>query len=296
MVSLPLLLKQHRNGLSAFLATLVALFLLVAVRPDSDRGQALRETILSMVGPVQRLFVAPVNVFVGVRNRIRELHQLDRDNRLLRGELAQLRPLGVRLEELELENRRLRSLLGMRTDPSRREVAARVTGDSSSAFARSFMLNAGRLEGVETDATVLASGGLLGRVVERSDHSALVLTLLDINSRVPVLVQRTRTRAIAAGRNGRLLSLEFVPANADIQPGDLIVTSGTGGFFPKGLLVGRVHPESGGGQGAMFTVEPTVDFDRTEEVRILLPTSESSPGGQPTDAADESTPEAGPTP
>ncbi len=269
MGSIPVLLKQYRNGLTAFVAALVALFLIVSVRPGS--GALLREPILAMTAPIQRLFSAPISVFVNIRKRMKELNQLERDNRRLRGELALLRPLGVRLEELELENQRLRKLLGMRPDPSYQEVAARVIGDSASAFARSFTINAGRKEGVQLDATVLAEGGLLGRVVERSDHSALILTLLDINSRVPILVQRTRTRAIAAGMNSRLLSLEFASKDAEVQTGDVIITSGTGGYFPKGLVVGRVRSITGGsGLFRKFNVEPVVDFDRTEEVRILL--------------------------
>ncbi len=271
MFSIPVILKQYRNGLTAFLAALVALFLIISIRPGSRGGSMLREPILAVVAPIQQLFSAPVNVFVGLRKRTRELSQLERDNRLLRGELALLRPLGVRLEELELENQRLRVLLGMRSAPSFREVAALVIGDSASAFARSFTLSAGRKEGVKINATVLANGGLLGRIVERSDHSALALTLLDINSRVPILVQRTRTRAIAAGMNNRFLSLEFAPKDGDIQAGDVIITSGTGGFFPKGLVVGRVRSTTSGvGLFKKFTVAPAVDFDRTEEVRILL--------------------------
>ena len=281
MASLIELIKYHRHRLTALTALLAALFLLVAVRPGPYDGggggggdrSLLRESLLNAVGPVQRMLQAPVVTWRNVNSRVGELTRLDRENRLFRAELVRLRPVGARLEELQQENRRLRALLAMPDDPAYREVTARVVGESSSAFARSLIVNAGRDNGVSISTTVVIPNGLLGRVVHVAEHSALVLTLADINSRVPVRVQRSRAQAIATGLNNRYLSLEFLPKEADIRVGDLVVTSGTGDFFPKGLLVGRVDAVSHDNNDLFQKVMllPAVDFDRTEEVQLLVP-------------------------
>ncbi len=196
--------------------------------------------------------------------------------------------LTVRLDELAMENQRLRLLLGMRPSQSPQELVARIIGNSSSAFARSFLIDAGQDDGVNVDTIVLgisakAGGGLLGRIVQASPHSALILALPDFNSRIPVMIQRSRIRAIVSGRNKPLLEMEFVPKGADIRPGDLVITSGIGGIFPKGIPVGRIHAIAATEETGMFhliSVKPLVDFDRVEEVRLLLNPLEEHPSPQ----------------
>ncbi|MBF0455231.1 MAG: rod shape-determining protein MreC [Magnetococcales bacterium] len=274
MVELFALLKQYRNGLVAILVLVVALVLMLSVRShDPGRRDLISDTVLDAVGPIQRVLLSPVVVYRQTQARITELRQLDQENTRMKAELKRLRPLGTLLEELAQENRRLHQLLNIPVDSSYYRIAARVVGDSSSAFARSLLINAGREEGVVVNATVVVPEGLLGRVVRVGAHTSLVLTLLDLNSRIPVVVQRSRERAIAAGFNGRKLQLEFVSKVADIEMDDRIITSGTGEGFPKGLVVGRVQQLISGGSGLFrqVTVVPAVDFDRAEEVVLLIP-------------------------
>lgn len=234
----------------------------------------LQEAILDALGPLMHLFQAPVMASRSVYERFQGWQQVEQENHKLRSELSRLASLAVHMDELSLENQRLRLLLNMSADPLYRELAAQVVGDSSSAFAHSLLLNAGRDHGVAHETTVMAAGGVMGRVVRVARRTALVLTLLDLNSRVPVLVQRSRVRAIVAGHNQPLLGLEFVPKGADIRVGDRLVTSGIGGIFPKGLMVGFVQAIEATESTGLFhviTVRPAVDFDRAEEVRLLLP-------------------------
>ncbi|MBF0447388.1 MAG: rod shape-determining protein MreC [Magnetococcales bacterium] len=273
MVELLALLKQYRNGLVAIFVLIVALVLMLSVRlHEPGQKDLINDSILDVVGPVQRVVLSPLNLFYQAKTRIADLKQLDLQNRLMKAELQKLRLLGSRMEELAQENQRLHRLLNIPAKPEVKRISARVVGDSSSAFARSLLIDVGRSEGVELNAAVVVPEGLLGRVVRVGNHSSLVLTLLDLNSRVPVLVQRTRTRGIAAGFNSRKLQLEFVSKVDDIQVNDLIVTSGTGGGLPKGLVVGRVQQLVSGGSGLFrrVMVMPVVDFDRTEEVTLLI--------------------------
>jgi rod shape-determining protein MreC len=273
MVELLALLKQYRNGMTAIFMLIVALVLMLSVRShEPGQKDLVSDFMLDIVGPIQKVALSPVVAYDQLQSRITELKQLDLENRRMKAELNHLRPLGSRLEELSQENRRLHKMLNIPIDPAFSRITTRVVGDSSSAFARSLIIHAGRAHGVVVNSIVVVPEGLLGRVVRVGSQTSLVLTLLDLNSRIPVLVQRSRERGIAAGINGKKLHLEFVSKVADIQEEDLIVTSGVGGGFPKGLVVGRVEGLASG-ESDLFrqvTVGPVVDFDRTEEVTLLL--------------------------
>lgn len=246
---------------------------------------AFQEAVLDAVGPLLRILQTPVHAYHSIHSRLSGWQHFEQENRRLKLEVDRLQSLSVRVDELSLENQRLRLLLSMRADPSYHELVAQIIGDSSSAFARSFLLNAGREEGVVYEATAMAPGGLLGRVVRVARHTSLVLTLPDLNSRVPVLVQRSRVRAILSGSNTPLLNMDFVPKGADVRVGDRLITSGIGKVFPKGLLVGQVYAIAATEETGLFhqiSVYPAVDFDRVEEVRLLLPTEKNTAPKEPT--------------
>ncbi|MBF0184525.1 MAG: rod shape-determining protein MreC [Magnetococcales bacterium] len=279
-----LLKHPSRQLLMVSVALLAALLLLTfsSNPPANSLLQRSRDTLqewaMEGISPLLRLFQTPVAASQSLAGRIQGMQHIEQENHKLKLELDRLNSLSVRLEELSLENQRLRLLLGMRPSQSTQELVARIIGNTSSAFARSFLIDAGQEEGVNNDTTVLgisakAGGGLLGRVVQSSPHSALILALPDYNSRIPVMVQRSRIRAIVSGRNKPLLEMEFVPKGSDIKPGDLVITSGVGGIFPKGIPVGRIHAIAATEETGMFhliSVKPLVDFDRVEEVRLLL--------------------------
>lgn len=274
-------LRQHRQGVFAFALLILALVTMVVAR--SGTLQPLRNGLLDLMGGIQMVVTEPVQWVTGVQRRVEELYRLDADNQTLKAELGRLRPQVARLEELEQENRRLLALLGMWPLQERRSVAGRVVGDSSSAYAHSLVVGVGERQGVTADLPVLAPAGLVGRVVASGERAAQVLTLLDMNCRVPVLVQRNRQRAIVSGTNGRHLSLDFVPKGADLVAGDLLITSGTEGIYPKGIKVGRVQAVLPDGPDHFLevVVVPEVAFDLLEEVRILLPPVEPAPSGTP---------------
>ncbi|MBF0444264.1 MAG: rod shape-determining protein MreC [Magnetococcales bacterium] len=273
MLELLALLKQYRNSMVAVLMLTVALVLLLSLRfYEPGQHKLISDRMLDIVGPLQKVVLSPLVAYRHVQTRISELKQLDYDNQHMKAELRHLRHLGSQLEELKQENARLMKLLNIPYRPDFQRISARVIGDSSSVFARSLLINVGKAEGVFPNAIVIVPEGLLGRVVRVGSHTSLVLTLLDLNSRVPVLVQRTRDRGLATGFNGRKLHLEFISKEAEIKVDDLIVTSGTGEGFPKGLVVGRVEKLSTGGNGLFrqLTVMPVVDFDHVEDVAILM--------------------------
>jgi rod shape-determining protein MreC len=195
----------------------------------------------------------------------RDLANLRTENERLKRENARLLAWQEAARRLADQNRALQSLLDFKADPQSRYVSARVVGDSGGAFVRSMLLNAGKRDGVAKGQAVVTGDGLVGRIVSAGQWSSRVLLITDINSRVPVVVESARDRAILAGDNTNLPKLVFLPGNSVVKPGDRVVTSGDGGVFPPGLPVGRVASVGDGG----IRVQPFVRLDNLEFVRTV---------------------------
>ena len=144
-------------------------------------------------------------------------------------------------------------------------VTARVIADTGGAFSQSVIVNAGARDGVQKGQAAVTADGLVGRVIDVGSRSARVLLLTDINAKIPVLVDPTRTRAIMAGANQAKPRLTWLPPGAVVSVGDNVVTSGHAGVFPPGLRVGQV---SAVGEGGLI-IQPYADLSRLEYVRIL---------------------------
>jgi rod shape-determining protein MreC len=144
-------------------------------------------------------------------------------------------------------------------------AAARVIGDSGGVFVRSVLINGGMVDGIQKGDAVVNGDGLIGRVAESGRRSGRVLLLSDLNSRIPVVGEKSRVRAILAGDNSPLPRLDFLPPNPGLNVGDRIVTSGHGGVFPAGLPIGRITSIG----DSDIRVEPFADFYRLEYVRII---------------------------
>lgn len=168
----------------------------------------------------------------------------------------------ARVRELEAENRRLRQwealsralhgklvtyerLLAMQGEQPVRVVSARLVAESHGPFVRSSLLRVGSDEGVQAGQAVVVPGGMIGRVVSAGNHSARVLLLTDLNSRVPVMIEGVNARAILAGDNTDFPRLEYVRKDLHIAGGTRVITSGDDGILPEGLAVGEVIPPDG---------------------------------------------------
>jgi rod shape-determining protein MreC len=239
---------------------------MVIGKADTVIVERIRAAVGDVITPVLNVLSRPVQT-------VNDLMADAQDLVTMRSELARLREENVRLlswqnvaQRLEAENKALRSFLNYQTGPQATFITARVVGDAGSAFVRSMLLNAGARDGVKNGQAVMTADGLAGRITEVGDSSARVLLITDINSRIPVLVERTRDRAMLAGDNSRQPQLSFLPPGVQVQIGDRIVTSGHGGTYPAGLPVGVVATISDTG---MVRVEPLVDWSRMEFVRVV---------------------------
>lgn len=186
------------------------------------------------------------------------------ENRELRARLNQI-------DEVTLQNQRLRKLLAFVDDLDRAALPAQVIGEDVTPWARTIVIDKGVQSGLRQGLPVVASDGVVGRVIKTSSHSSRVLLITDPSSAVAVLLQDTRSRGILRG-HGESLSVEYMEHDTTVQPGDLLVTSGMGGVFPKGLPLARVVSVAVDHLDMFQRIEalPTADFSRLEEVLVVL--------------------------
>lgn len=262
-VSAPIRSLTHRF---AFLGLVIAAFALMLLgKADVVMMERFRSQVSDSVAPILDMMSRPVATANEVIAKVRVLTEIREENESLRQDKGRLLHWQMVARKLEAENKALRAQLNYVPGPQASYVSARVIADTGGAFAHSLLLNIGIQPGVTKGQAVVTGDGLVGRVAGVGDRSTRVLLITDLNSRIPVLIEATRTRAILAGNNTNRPRLIHLPPGATVSPGDRIVTSGHGGAFPVGLPVGLVDAVNDGG----ISVQPFVPRDRLEYVRVL---------------------------
>ena len=200
-----------------------------------------------------------------------ELSGLRRENRILREQNLRISLELLELREAQMENLRLRELLDFRSKAEGTYLVAKVVARDPNRVLNTVLLGLGAADGVAKRMPVVTADGLVGRVLEVHPRTAVVQLLLDRNCRVSAIVQRDeRTSGIVTSENGRFF-LRHVSVRSEVSEGDRIISSGLGGVFPKGLLIGTVI-RVGERDQALFRevqVAPNVDFFNLEEVFVL---------------------------
>ena len=189
----------------------------------------------------------------------------------MKQELLVLRDEVVRMAELEAENSRILKLLNFSKDTHNRHIGAQIIGRDVSSWTHWVIINVGKNDGIVKDMPLIAPGGLVGRVVSVSSDSSKCVLVIDHQSKASALIQRTRDTGIVVGQGNGLLRLEYLSLDADVKVGDIVVTSGLGGIFPKGITIGEVTTVGAERNGLhLFAeVKPYIDFKRIEEVVCL---------------------------
>ena len=207
---------------------------------------------------------------------VREIRTLRQRNAELEDLANRLTVENLRLAEVETENEQLRTLLAFaQTNPSYDyrggQIIARVIGDSASPFTHPIQIDLGEQHGIEEGMPVVTDRGLVGRIFNVYPRTSDIMLITDPRSSVNVMTQTSRAPGILRGRVGQLPIMELIPPEIEISVGEIIITSGLGGHFPKGLVVGQVI-EVQKNDDLMFQsaiIQPTVDFDRMELVLVI---------------------------
>lgn len=191
----------------------------------------------------------------------------------LQQDLGFLRARLFDLREINLENARLRGLLNFKQKSPWRLVAARVVARSPDSWSSSVILDKGRYNGIKPGMVVISPAGLVGTVIESAQDSAKVLLVNDPNQGVSSIIQRSRQEGLVSGTLGTNLIMRYLPDDADIAVGDLVVTSELSQLYPKGILLGRVVNlgKEFSGLNRYALVKPAVDLANIEEVLVIIP-------------------------
>lgn len=244
------------------------LFLTLQTRSAGGAG----EVISWLTTPVQTIVAKLHRSAFAIWSSYREWKGLVTENRALREEVERLRVESLQVQETRAENVRFRRLLTLKERLPFDTLAGEVIAKEWGGWVRSLTVNRGHRDGIRRLTPVIVPDGLVGRVVTVRANLAVVQLLNDPSSAVGVLVQRTRTLGMAEGDPGGGLRFKFLAREGgSVEVGDLVVTSGLGGLFPRGLPVGRVaEVETRGSALFQFArLAPIVDFARVEEVLLL---------------------------
>jgi rod shape-determining protein MreC len=227
---------------------------------------------ISFVAPFQELVTRSIGFFRGIWEHYFFLVSVSKENLELKRELNQALANNNQWHETELANVRLRSLLKFRKTLSNRVLAAEVIGKDPSAWFKTIIIDKGRADGLQKGLPVVVAQGIAGQIIEISNHYSKVMLIIDRNSAVDALVQRTRARGMIKGLSADRCHFDYVLHQDDVRIGDTVIASGLDGVYPKGLRIGWVS-EVIKPPAEIFqeiTVTPYVDFEKLEEVLIVL--------------------------
>ena len=243
---------------------LFAVFLLWRI--DSPRAERFRSALVDAVVPQMDWALVPVTKTVELVEGVQSYARLQQQNQDLRRELQQMKAWKEAALQLEQENAKLLDLNKVRLDPALTVVTGQVLADSGSPFHQSILLNVGAArDGIKDGWAVTDGLGLVGRISGVGQRSSRVLLLTDSASRVPVTIQPSGQQAMLSGDNSVLPVLDFIEVPEEVRPGDRVVSSGDGGVFPAGLLVGNVVLARDG----RLRLRLSADYERLEFLRVL---------------------------
>ena len=272
-----------RQGTSALtkLAVFSALAIfLMAADSRLKYTQPIRAALATVLLPVQRALLVPVELVEGGSEYAGGLQRAIIGEREARARLVAQAERAARVEQLATENARLRALLELRPTIDVRSQPAEVLYEAADPYSRKLFIDRRSTQGVLPGSPVINDAGVLGQVTRVYPLSSEVTLLADKDAAIPVLNPRTQQRSAAFGAgDGDLMELRFMSGNADVQPGDLLLTSGVDGVYPPGLSVASVikvdrKVESG---FARVTLQGSARADGVRHVLVLDPLKAQMP-------------------
>ena len=245
---------------------LLCLFAIFMVwRIDSPRVERFRLAVIDRVVPNFDWAMVPVTGTINLVRDFQSYQRIYQQNQELRRELQQMKSWKEAALQLDQENARLLDLNSVRLDPRLTHVTGVVVADSGSPFRQSVLLNVGRRDGVLDGWATMDGLGLVGRISGVGERASRVILLTDTTSRIPAVIQPSGQNVIVVGDNTRSPPVDFLENPDLVRPGDRVVSSGDGGVFPAGLVIGQVAKDPGG----RLRVRLSADYERLEFLRVL---------------------------
>ncbi|GAB4346692.1 MAG: hypothetical protein Kow006_05580 [Gammaproteobacteria bacterium] len=251
--------------------------ILMAVDHRQHRLEQVRSALSVIVYPIHYLVNLPLDLMQWMSESLQTRDQLQEENASLRAELKTLKAQMQKFAALEAENFRMRELLDSSFRLGDQVLIAELLAVDLDPYRHQVVINKGSRSGVFTGQPVVDAAGVTGQVIHVGPASATVMLLTDPAHAIPVQVNRNGLRAIALGTgSASRLNIPFLPNNADIKEGDLLISSGLGGRFPRGYPVAKVSRVqiNPGEPFATVEAQPTAAVDRSREVLLVWPTEQ----------------------
>lgn len=270
--------NQNKGGAFAprvlFVVLLVASIVLVTVYSrEGEQGplHTAQSVVSDVIAPLNFLGAGASAGTEGVAEAVSDATADESTLSALRESNAELRELVAQAEEYRQEAQRLQELLDLTDRYNIDGIAARIVAKSSTAWNQTVSIDAGRADGVEAGMTVMGTSGVIGQIASVSEHSSVVRLLTDSQSGAAAMVQSSRAQGIVRGSLEGLLFLENLEEDAQVAVGDVVITSGLGGSYTSGLIIGTVVrvDEGEGGSSATVVVSPNDDPSALEEVVVV---------------------------
>ena len=264
-------LKQYKVLLISLVLVLAGLHLVSSSIDDPKNAGFFGRLVLTVYEPIYKFISFPFSKADNAMSNLTSITSMRQQNAKLAEQNKALQMEVNRLSELALAAERYAALLKIKESNPNYVTTANVIARPPSGEYRVLALDKGEKDGIKIKMAAVTPKGLVGHLIQTSPYASKVLLITDANSSIPAIVQRTRANAIVKGQSKRLLKLKFLQRSEDVAFGDLVVTSGLGGIFPKGFVIGRVSKvikeDFGVYQNA--DVEPVIDLERVEEVVVI---------------------------
>jgi len=276
---------RQRSG-HLFLVVMLGHILLISAQVNSTSGVPVLEAVtFSLMSEVQRAASSAVSGALHVWSGYIGLRHLKDENDVLKREIAAAQIAVQEQRALADRTLGLQRLLALRNSLNLRTEAVEIIGGAANPDFRTVTVNKGTNNGVRADMAVLAPAGVVGRVVTPSLRAAKVQLLVDRNAAAGAIVERSRAQGVVVGASDERLQMEYVSEVFDVLVGDIVVTSGIDGIYPRGFVIGRVESvEKSGGAYRRIVVKPAVNFSGLEEVLVV---TSPTPAREPTDGVSE---------
>ena len=266
------LLRKYRVHLVIGLLLLAAFVIYSVNLRNKTHPNPVERVVLRTFAPIQRTVARANESLASVWEDYLSLVNVRKENHKLL-ELAKIQNSRIlAANDVLLANERLKKLLSLKELVRSPSLAASVIGEDSTPWFKTILIDRGANDGLAEGMPVLAEAGVVGQVVKVAQNTSRVLLLTDQASAIAAIVQRSRARGVVKGKGSGICTMEFTVKEEDVKVGDIILTSGMGGIFPKGFPVGEVTMVKKGEYGIFQTIEvrPVVNLSRLEEVLVLL--------------------------
>lgn len=265
--------KGKRNII--ILSSIILLsFVLMTINIRSTSGPLFLEKAVGwVVAPIQSVFTKVVSSVSGVFRHYFFLANVAKENELLKQDIDGLRKHNNELIEQILWQNRVGGLMEYKEQRDHRALLASVVGRDATQWSKEIFINKGTQQGVKESMAVVTNAGVVGHITQALATTSKVLLINDSRSAVDALFQETRVSGVVAGTGQSFCDMKYVPISAKVEAGDMVLSSGLGGIFPKGLVVGTVTQVKKKKHGLFqeIAIAPKADLARLEEVLVLLP-------------------------